>query len=80
MPSWSRLRTLIQGFGLRWQARGIHCMEDRYLDTHAFHFFRAGVACRLRHDNHRSELCLKALRPAVRGVADRMEVTEKLAH
>lgn len=53
---------------------------DTYLDTTDWRVFRSGYALRVRQRDSHAEVTLKSLRSARTDLADRQEVTERLAN
>lgn len=74
----SRLENALRQWNFRIIASGSKDVRDIYLDTADFWFYRAGVACRLRQSHGLRELCLKTLNPSLSGIAERMELVERL--
>lgn len=65
--------------GLSIERRPKQELHDIYFDTADWCIFRAGFALRIRETNGEAEASLKGLRSARPDVADRRELTEKLA-
>jgi len=61
------------------RVRPLHRVHDQYLDTPTRLLMRSGVSCRLRRIGKRDTLTLKSLTPFKEGLADRFELSEKLA-
>ena len=74
---WLGRADLPRGFAITPRDRVVYA--DAYLDTDDWSFHRAGVAVRLRRRRGRVEATIKALVPAIDGVARRREIVEALA-
>ncbi|MEI6515540.1 MAG: CHAD domain-containing protein [bacterium] len=61
------------------RVRPLHRVHDQYLDTPTRLLMRSGVSCRLRRIGKHDTLTLKSLTPLKEGLADRFELSEKLA-
>jgi len=61
------------------RVRPLNRVHDQYLDTPTRLLMRSGVSCRLRRIGKRDTLTLKSLTPFKEGLADRFELSEKLA-
>ena len=73
------LAPALEALGFTLEPEQFFEIDDTYLDTPDWWFFRAGQACRLRRVGKRIILIVKQLAPQVDGLAIRREVKQDLA-
>jgi CHAD domain-containing protein len=74
-----RVPSLLSGLGMQFTPATEQVVEDVYLDTADWWFYRAGISCRLRVEEGQRILQLKTFAPFRHGLADRTEFEEVLS-